>query len=138
MDIFSIILNLAIGNFFVIGAYLQLQSDVREFAKNDNISLGRDFKMVAAVLVLVSVISHIWLIPLLVVFLASAIILSPGISMSIKEAVQWASLGFSTTLVLGKLSNGVHLPWTIVIAVALAPTIALTIFKLVFLFKGER
>lgn len=139
MDIFIILLNLVIGAIFIIGAYLQLQSDLQIFAKNEKVCLGTDFKLLALGLLLVSLVSYyFWQILLLPIFLGTIVILIPKISMPIKEAVQWASLGFSTTLVLGKLSNGVHLPWTIVIAVALAPTIALTIFKLVFLFKGEK
>lgn len=139
MDILNIFLNLTIGTFFIIGAYLQLQSDVRRYAKDEKIGLGADFKFLVFLLLAVSLIGHyFWQILLLPIFLGTIVILIPKISISIKEAVQFASLAFSTILVLNKLSNSAELPWAALIAVALAPTIALTIFKLVFLFKGEK
>lgn len=138
MDIFIILLNLVIGAIFIIGAYLQLQSDLQIFAKNEKVCLGTDFKLLALGLLLVSLVSYyFWQILLLPIFLGTIVILLPKISMPIKESTQLASLGFSTILVLAKLSNGVHLPWTMVIAVALAPTVFLTILKLFLFVKGE-
>lgn len=138
MDILNIFLNLTIGMFFIIGAYLQLQSDVRRYAKDEKIGLGADFKFLVFILLAVSLIGHyFWQILLLPIFLGTIVILIPKISMPIKEAVQFASLAFSTILVLNKLSNSAELPWAALIAVALAPTVLLLVLKFCFFIKGE-
>lgn len=125
--------------FFAIGAYLQLQSDVRKFTKNDSISLGRDFKVAAGIIILASEISHsTWTIPFIFIYLGCVIILWPETSMAIKEATCRASLGFSVILFISKLSGGeIELEWQFVLMIALAPTVFLAILKLFLFAKGE-
>lgn len=138
LRIFNLLLNFIIITFFVIGAYLQLQSDVRKFTKNDSINLGGDFKVAAGIMILASGISHSTWIPFLFIYLGCVIILWPEISMAIKEATYRASLGFSVILFISKLSRGAIEPeWHFLLSVALMPTVFLAILKLFLFAKGE-